>query len=218
MHMECFWPCVHVCTYAYACVCTCNCVCLVFATCPYHPYFVCFAPYITLAGSCGRACLCTCMWLCMTLCVCVYDYVWVTVHVRTCVYFATPCHHILIYFAPVQEYGFIMWMGVYFSLFVCVRCIMLMGVWFSMFVCMCGCVLVLLCKHVGRTLDPKFFPNFLFPSIFSLCVNVAIPRLCGSANSIISTARLCLHVRVCVCLCVGVCVHLFRYPSSLRLP
>ena len=59
MHMECFWPCVHVCTYAYACVCTCNCVCLVFATCPYHPYFVCFAPYITLAGSGGRACLCT---------------------------------------------------------------------------------------------------------------------------------------------------------------
>ena len=117
--------------------------------------------------------------------VCVYDYVWVTVHVRTCAYFATPCHLILIYFAPVQEYGFIMWMGVYFSLFVCVRCIMLMGVWFSMFVCMRGCVLVLMCEHVGRTLDPKFFSQFsLFLCLLSPCVSVAIPRLCGYPSSL----------------------------------
>ena len=40
-------------------------------------------------------------------------------------------------------------------------------------------------------------------------VCVAIPRLCGSANSLISAARLC------VCMCVCVCV--VRYASSLGL-
>ena len=43
-----------------------------------------------------------------------------------------------------------------------------------------------------------------------LCVWGAIPCLCGSANSLISAARLyvfvCVSVCVCVCVCVRVCM------------
>ena len=53
------------------------------------------------------------------------------------------------------------------------------------------------------------------------CVCSAIPRHCGSANSLVSAARLCVYVRVyvcvraCACVCACVCLRSTLYPSFM---
>ena len=53
------------------------------------------------------------------------------------------------------------------------------------------------------------------------CVCCAIPRHCGSANSLVSAARLCVYVRVyvcvraCACVCACVCLRSTLYPSFM---